>query len=93
MGKKIIDESYENKHIDRENTLAAKLSLRDFYSKRRTTVDQMFKMKNYINSLPIIKRTLARWILEPWVYNTMQNIPDTISKDGHFGYPWVSLKD
>ena len=93
MDKKIIDGSYEKRNIDRENTLAAKLDLRDFYSKRRTIVDQMFKMKNYINSLPLFKRTLAKWILEPWVYKTMQNIPDTLSADGCFGYPWVSLKD
>jgi hypothetical protein len=93
MQTKIIDETYEKKHIEMENTLQAKLDLRDFYCKRRTTVDQLFKLKNYIKSFPLLKRLLAIWILEPWFYNTMKNIPNTLSKDGEFGYPWCSLKD
>ena len=93
MSKNFIDESYEKKHIEKENSLEAKLNLRDFYSKRRTTVDEMFKIKHYVKSLPLYKRILARWVLEPFVCNTMKNIPDTLSADGCFGYPWVSLKD
>ena len=93
MNKKNIDELYEQHNIDKENTLVAKLALRDFYSKRRTIVDEMFRLKHYAKSLPFYKKIMAKWILEPFIYNTMKNIPDTLSADGCFGYPWVSLKD
>jgi hypothetical protein len=92
MQIKYINENYENKHIEMENNLQAKLALRDSFSKRRTTVEQLFKLKNYIKSLPLLKRILAIWIIEPWFYNTMKNIPNRLSKDGEFGYPWCSLK-
>ena len=90
---KEIPEAWEQKQIDREDVLGAKLCARDHWSQRRAEVDQRFALKWYIMALPLFKRCLAKWVMNDWFEEENRNSIHVLNSEGSFSYPDISLKD
>jgi len=90
---KSITERWEQAQIDREDELTAKLHARDHWSKRRAKVNQRFAIKWHIESLPFVKKLLAKWILNNWFEEQNREDSCVVNSEGCFAYPEVHLND